>query len=63
MPPTALYIALFFAALGTLYLTLGLRAPASTRLGPNPARKARIRISLIFFAVSIFLLLWHRGLR
>jgi hypothetical protein len=55
MAPPTFWIALLFAALGGVYLIFGLRAPASTSVGPNPARKARLRISLIFLAVSLFL--------
>ncbi len=63
MPNPAAWIPWLFAGLGLLYLTLGLRVPASTAVGPNPARKARIRVGLVFFAVSLFLLLWNRTFR
>jgi len=58
--PTTL-LSIFFAALGLIYLLLGLHAKAGNTAGFNPARRGRLRISLIFFAVAAFLIYRSRS--
>lgn len=63
MPQPPTLIAIFFAILASIYLVLAIRTPPLTSVGPHPARRARIRISMILYAVSIFLLYWSRSVR
>jgi hypothetical protein len=62
MPQPSTLIPIFFAILASIYLVLAIRTPRRTSVGPHPARRASIRISMILYAVSIFLFYWSRSI-
>jgi hypothetical protein len=52
-------VGLFFFALGVIFLGLATRDFARNRGKATPARKAWLRVGLIFAAVGIFLYIFH----
>ena len=49
----------FFVALGVIFLGLAVRDSVKNRGRVTPARKAWLRVGLIFTAVGVFLYVFH----
>jgi hypothetical protein len=52
-------IGLFFIVLGVIFLGLATRDSVKNRGSATPARKAWLRVGLIFSAVGVFLYVFH----
>ncbi len=55
------YIAALFAALAVVFGALAWRDHRRHGPGPNPARKARLRVAVIFAVVAVGLLVLSRA--
>ena len=57
---TPLYLSALFAGLAILFGGLAYRDHLRQPAGPNPARKARARVAVIFALVAVVLLIMSR---
>jgi hypothetical protein len=59
MPAVPTLLGLFFVALGVVFLGLALRDSVKNRGSATPARRAWLRVGIIFAAVGVFLCAFH----